>query len=236
MVKKIRNLKVRHIEIENHVDAVYLKDDFGNIYYKEGDLIEKGYQGSLYGCNDCIYSVFIFGNKTNNNTYIQSCLGKQLYRFHKIMEKYPEFDISFNWNGNHCGNVCKLFQPRKSALHKWNVNQFIDIDNCCYFGMGHVLGLSYNNCQIPFDFYIDKDEWWNLDFIKENKLRMIKPVIWNVFNYNYIEYKTRENYTKINNLDSKIEKEIKISLNESWIDNQRKYNNKIFNFEKMWFE
>ena len=235
LMKKIRDLQVKKYGgISIH--AEYLIDENNDIWYKEdGKIAIKGYQGPNWTCTDCVN--WIFNARTNNNIYQCRPLSPYTSKCKLINEKYPNYDITFKSNTTlNCGHApCRFFEP-KHNFNIYNINQFIDIKNCCKFTYESIQGISKDGKQAPFQFSVSMNEWYNLDFIHDDEVCIFKPIFWNVYNYNGVERYTSTNY----HLDFHLNKEQINELNKyikmSYIESMNQINNKYFSFRTMWFK
>ena len=235
LMKKIRDLQVKKYGgISIH--AEYLIDENNDIWYKEdGKIAIKGYQGPNWTCTDC--KNWIFNAKTVNNVYQCRPLPPHTSKCKLINEKYPEFDITFKSNcTTHLGHSpCRHFIPRYN-YEDWNINQFIDIKNCCKFTYGSIQGISKNGRQAPFSFCVHAEHWYNLDFIHNDKVIVYDPIFWDVYNLNGKERHTKSDYINDFSLDKKYHKEFNNYIRMDCIESKTEVYGRFFDFSKMWFD
>ena len=234
-MKKIRDLQVKKCGgISIH--AEYLIDENNDIWYKEdGKIAIKGYQGPKWTCSDC--KNFIFHTKTQNNIYQSIPLPSFTSKCKLINEKYPDYDITFKSNPTpHLGHSpCKFFTLRTN-YQDWNINQFIDVKNCCIFTTGSIQGISKNGRQAPFSFYVYAEHWYNLDFIHNDKIIVYSPIFWDVYNLNGKEKYTKSDYINDFSLDKKYHKEFNEYIRMNCVESKNKVYRRFFDFSKMWFD
>lgn len=231
-MEKIRDLIIRKVGEKDECGAYYL-DSNGDLWFEDSDGLRKEYPCTKKGCSDCKFC--ISNPKTSNSIYQCKPLPSLTCRCKIIDELYEDFDITIKSDYTLSHAVCKYFEP-KFNHQKWNVNQFIDIKNCCNIGDGFIQGISYKGKQAPFTLYISQEEWFDLNFILDNKIRVIDPVNWWNFSFDGNEISNPINYCILNKIDANIQKEVKDFFYSNWIEARIKYSGKIFNFNTMWFE
>ena len=229
--------KIKDLQVKKYggisIHAEYLIDENNDIWYKEdGKIAIKGYQGPNWTCTDCVN--WIFNAKTVNDVYQCRPLPPHTSKCKLINEKYPEFDITFKSNcTTHLGHSpCRHFIPRYN-YEDWNINQFIDVKNCCKCSDFVIIqGISKNGKQAPFSFRISKEDWYNLNIIENNSVKMFRPIIWETYNSDNVNKRTRTDYSEEFGISKN---EIKKCFELCFDNPANIHNGKYFNFDKMWF-
>ncbi len=232
---KIRDLTIKHVD-KPDTHAEYLLDEYGMLWFKEdGKESVKGYQRRKWTCESCKHNCSTC-IKTNNDAYVCRPLPPNVSKCERLKgrEERENFDITFSCKAN----VCEHFEPKHNYA-EWNINQFIDVKNCCSeMGLGKKLiqGFSYKDKQIPFSFYITSEDFL-LGVAINHKITMYKPLLWDSFNIDGQTYRGADNYIKLNNItDKNLRKEIKEAFSHADASFPWHYNGRIFNLDTMWFD
>lgn len=238
-LEKFRELKIN--SSQGFREAMYLicNNDScdSNLFLFDEEKLLEGYQGSRWTCGRCVHyqrnrnhSEFLKNiNFSKHSRRICNPLPWQVGRCDLIQNKYKDYDILIHTN-NCCGNFTPIFN-----FEDWNVNQFFTTELCCRKNnIVNIDSIVYNELQTPFDLYASGQDFWNLDFIKEDKIEVKKLVNWDEFTFKNKEYASPTHYkTIIKDLYGS-----EITLNELKAFWKMKCNNGfkgVFDFKKGWF-
>lgn len=228
MLTKIRDLRIKTINNGEQIGAYYY-DDNKDLWYEDGNgNLFKGHQSNPFKCSQCKYCKRTL-IETNNDPLV--CRPLPSHQSKCSLHTDSRYDITFS---------CETYQtcPNFHIAHnypEWNINQFIDVKNCCVTDFKSVQGFSINGLQLPITFVVSGDDFAK-GVVRNNKIYMLGFTMWDEFNYNGKTYHGIDNYIKFANITNKnlikrIKEEYKIANSH---DNNN-HRHVVFDLDLMWF-